>query len=95
MSIPLTICHTYFLSQTVFSFFFLLWNGIVAVILVSVARTHTVNIRRFICQLECDAFLLDRTFRKMFYADNSFESKDSLKGNILAIFKYDIFKTPV
>jgi len=79
VNIPLTICHVYFMSQAIFSLFFLIWNGIVAVILVSVARTHTINIRKFICQLECDAYLIDTKFRQMFYSDNSSEAKDSLK----------------
>ena len=69
------------MSQAIFSLFFLIWNGIVAVILVSVARTHTISIRKFICQLECDAYLIDTKFRQMFYSDNSNEAKDSLKGN--------------
>jgi len=64
IAIPLWICQTYFLSQVVFSLFFLLWNGVVAMVLVSVARTHTVSIRRLICQLDCDAYLIDQQLRK-------------------------------
>ena len=74
------------MSQAIFSFFFLVWNGIVAVILVSVARTHTMNIRKFICQLECDAYILDTKFRQMFYSNNSNEAKDSLNGNYIFQF---------
>ena len=88
VKIPLSICQIYFLSQAIFSFFFLVWNGIVAVVLISVARTHTVNIRKFICQLECDAYLLDKKFRKMFYPDQSADSKDSLQGNSFLLMKH-------
>ena len=63
IDIPLWICQTYFLSQVVYSFFFLLWNGVVAMVLISVARTHTVSIRRLICQLDCDAYLIDKEIR--------------------------------
>ena len=34
------ICQTFWISQVVFSLFFLVWNLLVAVVLVSVARTQ-------------------------------------------------------
>jgi len=45
VEIPLLICQTMYLSQVIFSFFFLLWNGMIATVIVSVARTHTIAIR--------------------------------------------------
>lgn len=47
VDVPLWICQTYWLSQVLFSCFFLVWNGVVAMVLVSVSRTHTVSIRRY------------------------------------------------
>jgi len=64
IEIPLWICQTYWLNQVVFSCFFLVWNGVVAMVLVSVSRTHTVSIRRFINLLDFDAYLIDKERRK-------------------------------
>ena len=47
----------------IFSVFFLVWNLLVAVVLVSVARTQTINIRKFLRELEHDALLLDGRLR--------------------------------
>ena len=52
----------------------------VAVVLVSVARTQTMAIKKFILQLECDAYLLDKKIREILYEENSTEYKDALKG---------------
>ena len=57
------ICQTYWISQVIFSVFFLVWNLLVAVVLVSVARTQTINIRKFLRELEHDAILLDGRLR--------------------------------
>ena len=40
-----------------------MWNLLVAVVLVSVARTQTINIRKFLRELEHDAILLDGRLR--------------------------------
>ena len=50
-------------SQVIFSVFFLVWNLLVAVVLVSVARTQTIHIRKFLRELEHDALLLDGRLR--------------------------------
>jgi hypothetical protein len=39
--------EVYWASQVVYSIFFLVWNLLVAVVLVSVARTQTIRIRRY------------------------------------------------
>ena len=49
--------------QVIFSVFFLVWNLLVAVVLVSVARTQTIHIRKFLRELEHDAILLDGRLR--------------------------------
>ena len=60
------ICQTYWISQVIFSVFFLVWNLLVAVVLVSVARTQTINIRKFLRELEHDALLLDGRLRNTY-----------------------------
>jgi hypothetical protein len=40
------VVKVYWASQVVYSIFFLVWNLLVAVVLVSVARTQTIRIRR-------------------------------------------------
>lgn len=83
VQIPLEICQSFFLFQFVYSLFFLLWNALVALVLISVARTHTIDIRRFMRELGIDAHLLDRNFRKNFYNPESMESKDTLGGTVI------------
>ena len=78
--IPLEICRSFFFFQLVYSLFFLLWNALVALVLISVARTHTIDIRRFMRELGIDAHLHDKKFRKNFYNPESMESKDTLGG---------------
>ena len=55
-----SICQIFWASQLLFSLHFLVWNLLVAVVLVSVARTQTISIRKFLRELEQDAILLDR-----------------------------------
>ena len=58
--------------------------------LICVARTHTIAIRKFICQLECDAYLHDQKLRAKLYNRGSRESRDSLKSK--NIFGFDLFR---
>jgi len=60
VEVDVAICKIYWASQVLFSLHFLVWNLLVAVVLVSVARTQTINIRKFLHELEQDAILLDR-----------------------------------
>jgi hypothetical protein len=62
VDIAVEVCQVYWICQIVFSVFFLVWNLLVAVVLVSVARTQTISIRRFLKELEGDARLLDKQF---------------------------------
>ena len=60
---PLRVTALSPVLQVIFSVFFLVWNLLVAVVLVSVARTQTINIRKFLRELEHDALLLDGRLR--------------------------------
>lgn len=73
VEIPVQVCQVYWASQVVFSLFFLVWNLLVAVVLVSVARTQTINIRRFLKEIEQDALLLDRKLGPRFSRLESLE----------------------
>lgn len=48
------LCEVYFVSRILYSIFNLLWNLLVATILLSVCRTHTICIRRFTKELLYD-----------------------------------------
>ena len=78
VEIPLLICQFYYFSQVIFSLFFLLWNAMVAAALLCVARTHTIAIRRFVCELECDALMRDQKLRETLYNKGSHESQDHM-----------------
>ena len=80
IDVPVEICQCFFFFQFVFSLCYLVWNVLLGVCLISVARTHTIDIRRFIYELDCDAHLQDQQFRRQFYAPESLESKDTLRG---------------
>jgi len=80
VEIQVEICQIYWASQMVFSLFFLVWNLLVAVVLVSVARTQTINIRKFLRELEQDAFLLDRKLQASY--GNGKPVRDDLKNYV-------------
>jgi len=71
VDIEIEVCQTYWICQMTFSVFFLVWNLLVAVVLVSVARTQTISIRRFLKQLESDARMLDSQFASKFLRSES------------------------
>ncbi|CAL4093420.1 unnamed protein product, partial [Meganyctiphanes norvegica] len=48
------ICKVSYISRVVFSIFSLVWNYMVAFVVVSICRTHTISIRRFMQALEED-----------------------------------------
>jgi len=64
VGLQVQICQTFWISQVVYSVFFLVWNLLVAVVLVSVARTLTINIRKFLKEIEKDSSLLDKRIRE-------------------------------
>ena len=54
----------------------------VAVVLVSIGRTLSMKIKKFILELEVDAYLLDQRFREILYEKSSAEFQDALKGKL-------------
>lgn len=78
VEIDVAICQIYWGSQVVFSILFLVWNLLVAVVLVSVARTQTINIRKFLRELEQDAMMLDKQLQTSYGRT----SKDNLKNYV-------------
>ncbi|XP_069705630.1 uncharacterized protein [Periplaneta americana] len=58
-SINRVVCQVRYVCQVVFSVFALVWNVLVAVVVISVCRTHTISIRKFIIELEQDAIQSD------------------------------------
>ncbi|XP_033726648.1 uncharacterized protein LOC117316219 [Pecten maximus] len=57
LNINTVICHVMYSSHVTFSVISLLWNLLVGCMLLSVCRTHTIGVRRFIRVLEHDAKL--------------------------------------
>ncbi|XP_035659311.1 uncharacterized protein LOC118404349 [Branchiostoma floridae] len=53
------ICYVMYVGRVVFSLFCLGWNALVATICLSVCRTHTIAIRKFIKDLEEDGMAID------------------------------------
>eukprot|EP00092_Neocalanus_flemingeri_P021440 GFUD01023246.1.p1 GENE.GFUD01023246.1~~GFUD01023246.1.p1 ORF type:complete len:436 (+),score=65.88 GFUD01023246.1:156-1463(+) len=60
VEVQVEICQIFWISQMIYSIFFLIWNLLIAVVLVSVARTQTIKIRMFLKELAQDANLLDK-----------------------------------
>ncbi|CAL1283914.1 unnamed protein product [Larinioides sclopetarius] len=54
------VCQIMSVSSIFFSVFTLVWHSLVSFIFMSVCRTHTIGIRRFIKEIEYDASLIDR-----------------------------------
>ncbi|KAK3777268.1 hypothetical protein RRG08_013470 [Elysia crispata] len=52
--VNVALCEVYFIARAVYSGFNLLWNLLVSTILLSVCRTHTICIRRFMRELLYD-----------------------------------------
>lgn len=51
------VCHIMYVMKVAYSVLCLIWNLLVGIVLLSVCRTHTIGIRRFIRQLEDDGRL--------------------------------------
>lgn len=91
VELPIVVCQVYWGSQMIFSCFFLAWNLLVAVVLVSVARTQTINIRRFLRELEQDAILLDKQLRDAYGCTDSLTQYVWMDNDNIA----DVFNEPV
>ncbi|XP_064597182.1 uncharacterized protein LOC135463710 [Liolophura sinensis] len=54
VNLSFVVCKIVYPARVSFNIFGIIWNMIVAAVLLSVCRTHTVGIRRFIKELEMD-----------------------------------------
>ncbi|GFU11768.1 uncharacterized protein NPIL_20592 [Nephila pilipes] len=54
------VCQVMSISSVFFSVFTLIWHSLVSFIFMSVCRTHTIGIRRFIKEIEYDASLIEQ-----------------------------------
>nr|KAI8736901.1 CAunnamed protein product [Biomphalaria glabrata] len=59
LSRSMPLCQIYFASKVVYSFLCLTWNLLVACISLSVCRTHTISIRRFMKELMYDTKIFE------------------------------------
>ncbi|XP_050735308.1 uncharacterized protein LOC127007891 isoform X2 [Eriocheir sinensis] len=55
VGVEVLVCRTRYIFRVIYSFFAVLWNYLVAFVLVSTCRTHVIGIRRFMKALEKDA----------------------------------------
>ncbi|WAR16344.1 hypothetical protein MAR_030938 [Mya arenaria] len=58
------VCHIMVIGRAVFSVFAMNWNLIVGCVLMSVCRTHTIGIRRFMRDLEQDGQTYEQFWRE-------------------------------
>ncbi|CAN7937716.1 unnamed protein product, partial [Ixodes hexagonus] len=75
------LCMVRFGLRLLFSVLALLWNGLVCLVLVSVARTHTIGIRRFITELESDAVAHEKQYSRR-YPGSIITSEDICQESI-------------
>ncbi|XP_035213808.1 uncharacterized protein LOC118187657 isoform X2 [Stegodyphus dumicola] len=54
------VCQMMSVSSIVFSVFTLIWHSLVSFVFMSVCRTHTIGLRRFIKEIEYDASIIER-----------------------------------
>ncbi|GIY56072.1 uncharacterized protein CDAR_413861 [Caerostris darwini] len=54
------VCQIMSVSSMFFSIFTLVWHSLVSFIFMSICRTHTIGLRRFIKEIEYDASLIQR-----------------------------------
>ncbi|CAG0920961.1 unnamed protein product [Notodromas monacha] len=55
VDVTVALCKIRFLSRLIFSMLFFLWNLLVGVVMISLCRTHTLNIRAAIVMLDADS----------------------------------------
>lgn len=58
------VCNSMYISRAVFSILSTFWNLMVGCMLLSVCRTHTIGIRRFVRDLELDGKKYDEYWKK-------------------------------
>ncbi|XP_076043169.1 uncharacterized protein LOC143026518 isoform X2 [Oratosquilla oratoria] len=55
VSVEIIVCKIHFMTRVVYSVFAFIWNYLVAFVVISVCRTHTIGIRKFMQRLEMDS----------------------------------------
>ncbi|XP_071966098.1 uncharacterized protein [Antedon mediterranea] len=90
VSAPVIICHIMYPSHATLSVFCLLWNLLVGIVCLSVCRTHTHSIRRFLMELDMDvmAYELKQIKKKM-----SIDATDNAKAIDRSIHQRDTLET--
>ncbi|XP_014675356.1 PREDICTED: uncharacterized protein LOC106815413 isoform X2 [Priapulus caudatus] len=73
------VCKVYYVSRVVFSTCACIWNVLVAIVCMSLCRTHTIGIRRFIKQLEIDGARIEK--RQLVSSNRSFHTDIDLVDN--------------
>ncbi|KAL4217621.1 hypothetical protein ACF0H5_022363 [Mactra antiquata] len=58
------VCNSMFISRVIFTTFSVIWNLMVGCMLLSVCRTHTIGIRRFVRDLELDGNRYENFWRQ-------------------------------
>ncbi|KAK2153833.1 hypothetical protein LSH36_284g03009, partial [Paralvinella palmiformis] len=66
LTVSREVCYVMFGARLGYSIFSLIWNLLVGIVLLSVCRTHTIGIRRFIRQLEEDGHTYELYVRNMY-----------------------------
>lgn len=79
---PRAICTMHFFLHVIYSVFSLMWHGLVCMVLVSVARTHTIGIRRFIKELEADAVSYEICNAKQYYFGSPMTIEDICEESV-------------
>ncbi|GFS28025.1 hypothetical protein ElyMa_005328000 [Elysia marginata] len=76
--IHVAVCEVYFSARVLYSAFNLFWNLLVATILLSVCRTHTISIRRFMKELLYDNQIYEEFIMLQGLAVQAFPSEANL-----------------
>ncbi|CAL1530070.1 unnamed protein product [Lymnaea stagnalis] len=75
----LLLCQVYYGSKVFYSFFCLTWNLLVACIYLSVCRTHTISIRRFMKELMYDTNIFEEFCMIQALEEHQTQGNQSLK----------------
>ena len=88
MSLNPWVCRIMYVSRVIFSVFALVFNSMVGFVVLSVCRTHTIGIRRFIRELEEDGKICDQLKRMSLYGDHGSVNTEELGDSSFTIVMY-------
>ena len=88
MSLNPWVCRIMYVSRVIFSVFALVFNSMVGFVVLSVCRTHTIGIRRFIRELEEDGKICDQLKRMSLYGDHGSVNTEELGDLSFTIVMY-------